>query len=118
METSPQTHRLYVVDQVLHVFTNAPYEAFSAPSTRPRTTNYTQWYGVEPWTTVNAPYFTPNIAGVIQEIISHPNWQTNNPITLFFAGSGTRTAYSFEGANSVSILCLNTPIHSFFTQSN
>jgi hypothetical protein len=53
------------------------------------------------WTTIGATgsaQLTPDIKTIIQEIINNTAWNTGNPITIFLSGTGTRTAYAFEGS--------------------
>jgi uncharacterized protein YjiK len=40
---------------------------------------------------------TPNLAPIIQEIVSRPGWVQGNSIVIMISGSGERTAESFEG---------------------
>ena len=40
---------------------------------------------------------TPNLAGVIQEIVSRPGWATGHAVVLIVTGTGKRTADSFNG---------------------
>jgi hypothetical protein len=40
---------------------------------------------------------TPNLATVIQEIVSRPGWASGNALALIITGTGTRTADSVEG---------------------
>ncbi|MFE8070300.1 Ig-like domain-containing protein [Marinobacteraceae bacterium S3BR75-40.1] len=43
---------------------------------------------------------TPDIAPVIQEIVSRDGWRAGNPLALIINGSGERTAESYEGSAS------------------
>ena len=43
---------------------------------------------------------TPNLAAIIQEIVSRPAWAPGSALTLLFSGSGKRTAEAFEGSNA------------------
>ena len=40
---------------------------------------------------------TPNIALVIQEIVTRPDWSSGNSLTILITGTGERTAESFDG---------------------
>lgn len=40
---------------------------------------------------------TPNIAAIIQEIVSRPGWTSGNALVITVQGSGTRTVESYEG---------------------
>lgn len=51
------------------------------------------------WTTVGArgaDQRTPNLASVVQEIVSRQGWASGNALVLTIAGSGTRTADSYN----------------------
>jgi hypothetical protein len=39
---------------------------------------------------------TPNLAGIVQEIVSRPGWASGNAIALFIKGTGRRTAEAFD----------------------
>ena len=39
---------------------------------------------------------TPNLAGIVQEIVSRPSWASGNAIALFIKGAGRRTAEAFD----------------------
>lgn len=43
---------------------------------------------------------TPDIQNIIQEIVSLPDWELNNHITLMVRGSGKRVAVSYDGNSS------------------
>jgi hypothetical protein len=66
---------------------------------RPRTVASVNW--VPPaWTVVGQAgpgQQTPNLASVIQEIVSRPGWASGNALALIVTGSGKRTAESFNG---------------------
>jgi hypothetical protein len=48
---------------------------------RPRTLNRIPWNKIPPWEHLGV-YQTPNIAPIIQEIITQPGWVSGNPIVL------------------------------------
>jgi hypothetical protein len=68
-------------------------------SARPRTTAAVGW--IPPaWPTARARGLdqrSPDLATVIQEIVSRPNWGSGNAVVLILTGSGTRLAEAFEG---------------------
>jgi len=41
-------------------------------------------------------YRTPNLAGVIQEIVNQPDWKAYNDVALFVKGTGRRDVVSFD----------------------
>jgi len=68
-------------------------------SSRPRTTASVGWSPAS-WTTRGAAGLaeqTPNIAAVIQEIVSRPGWTGGNSLAVFITGSGVRTAEAYDG---------------------
>jgi hypothetical protein len=68
-------------------------------SARPRTNAVVPW-PVPPWPTVGAAgadQLTPNLATLLQEVVSRPGWASGNALTLVIAGNGRRAARAFEG---------------------
>lgn len=51
-----------------------------------------------PWTAgqAGADQLTPNLAGLVQEVVSRPGWQSGNIIAFLVTGTGHRTADSFD----------------------
>lgn len=67
-------------------------------SSRPRTAASVPWSPAG-WTTVGArgaDQRTPNLTSVVQEIVSRQGWASGNALVLTIAGSGTRTADSYN----------------------
>ena len=55
------------------------------------------------WTTVGAAgadQRTPNVASLVQAVVSRPGWVPGNAIALQFSGTGRRTAEAFEGSRT------------------
>ena len=46
----------------------------------------------------NATQLTPNLAGLVQEIVSRPGWGSGNAMAFFITGTGHRTADAFDKA--------------------
>ena len=67
-------------------------------SARPRTTAAVGWVPAA-WTAGarGAAQRTPNLAPVVQEIVSRIGWASGNALVLVVRGSGTRIAETFEG---------------------
>jgi len=68
-------------------------------SSRPRTTSSAAW-SPPPWTTIGEAGFdqqTPDIAPVIQEIVTRPGWVSGNSLVIIITGTGHRTAESYNG---------------------
>ncbi len=71
-------------------------------STRPRTEAVVSW-SPAPWTVVGgagADQRTPDLGGVIQEIVNRPRWVSGNALAIIITGTGHRTAVSYEGKAS------------------
>jgi hypothetical protein len=67
-------------------------------SSRPRTTAQVAWTPAA-WTTVGArgaDQQTPDLAPVLQQIVSRPGWASGNAVVLVVTGTGTRTASASE----------------------
>jgi len=68
-------------------------------TSRPLTTASVGWLPA-PWPVVGQSgpdQQTPNLASVIQEIVSRPGWLSGNSLVLVITGSGARVAESFNG---------------------
>ncbi|MGH7964479.1 MAG: hypothetical protein ACRERD_22125, partial [Candidatus Binatia bacterium] len=68
-------------------------------SSRAKTTAAVSW-SPEPWTVVGEAGLkqrTPDLAGIIQEVVSRPGWSNGNALALIITGTGLRTARSFNG---------------------
>ena len=69
-------------------------------SSRPTTTAQVNWSPVA-WGVVGEAgpnQQTPDLAGIIQEIVDRPTWANGNAMVLTIAGTGSRTAESFNGS--------------------
>ena len=65
---------------------------------RPRTAASVNW-APPPWTVVgqiSAAQQTPNLASVIQEIVSRPGWVPGNSLVLIITGTGHREAEAYN----------------------
>jgi hypothetical protein len=68
-------------------------------SGRPTTSALVGWQPLA-WNLVNeagTAQRTPDLAVVLQEIVNRSGWQAGNDVGFIITGSGTRTAYAFEG---------------------
>jgi len=68
-------------------------------ASRRRTAASVVW-GPAPWPTVGAAGLgqqTPNIAGVIQEIVDGAGWASGNALVLIISGTGERVAEAWDG---------------------
>lgn len=68
-------------------------------SNRPRSNASVSW-SPAPWPTIGeagAAQRTPNLASIIQEVVSRPGWQPGNSLGIIITGTGRRVAESFDG---------------------
>jgi PKD repeat protein len=70
-------------------------------STRPRTTAAASWAPLA-WNTgeAGANQRTPDLSGVVQEIVSRTGWASGNALAIIVTGTGHRTAWSYNGSSS------------------
>ena len=76
---------------------------------RARTSAYSDWDNIPPWTQ-GTWYTSPDIKGIIQEIVDRGNWESGHALSLFWADHGsttgvvscyrTATAYDDSTANA------------------
>ncbi|HSF16394.1 MAG TPA: Calx-beta domain-containing protein [Vicinamibacteria bacterium] len=69
-------------------------------SSRATTAAAVPWNNISPWTRPERGpnQRTPNIASVVAEIVSHPNWSSTSSMVILISGTGKRTAESFDGS--------------------
>jgi hypothetical protein len=88
---------------VLDIFAQAADNAapFTAAAnnlrSRPRTAHSVLWQPA-PWTAgqAGADQRTPNLAGLVQEVVSRPGWSAGNALVFLISGAGHRTAEAFD----------------------
>ena len=51
----------------------------------------------QPWPRAGIEFKTPDLSRLVQETVSGTSWQSGNAIGFMIAGTGKRSAYSFEG---------------------
>jgi hypothetical protein len=69
---------------------------------RPRTSQSVTWTP-DPWTGAHGSgpeQRTPELAALVQEVVSRPGWSEGNALAFIVTGSGTRTARSYDGTPS------------------
>jgi hypothetical protein len=66
-------------------------------SNLPRTSAHVAWNDVPAWTTIQESYESPDLATVVQEIVSRPGWRAGNALALIITGTGKRVAVAFDG---------------------
>ncbi len=82
-----------------HAINNAPTFTSTNGNVSSRTkTNASVPWSPAPWNKGDAgsAQRTPNIASVIQEVISRPGWSAGNSLAVIVTGTGTRTAESYN----------------------
>lgn len=82
-----------------HDVGDAPNFAGGAIGLLPRTVESVAW-APPPWITLGTAgpdQRTPGLSALLQAIIDRPDWSAGNAVALILTGSGTRTAWSFDG---------------------
>jgi hypothetical protein len=69
--------------------------------TRVRTSFSVPWQPA-PWTMgqAGAAQLTPNLAALVQDVVTRPGWASGNALVFLISGTGHRTANSFNGASA------------------
>jgi len=91
--------------------TPAVFSTYADFWARTRTTAYVDWLAVPHWANATS-YATPNIANIIQELVSDPAWVANGDITLFLqdhptspsTASASRQASSWDAFTDEPVL--------------
>jgi uncharacterized protein YjdB len=52
------------------------------------------------WSTQGTSYNSTSVASVVQEIVNRSGWASGNAMVFIITGTGSRTAYSYEGSTS------------------
>ena len=66
------------------------------------------WENVAAWTIVGSVEQTPNLAAIVQEVVSRSDWRSGNALAFIIDGDGRRTAIAYEGgASGAARLCIN-----------
>jgi|GEM_PF-933888 len=79
------------------------YSAANIISTRAKTTASVQWRNIPFWTIPeetlpgDANQRTPDLAGIVQEVVNRDGWAEGNAMAFILQGQGQRTAESFDG---------------------
>lgn len=71
------------------------------------------WTDVPAWTTVGELHASPDISGIVQEIVDRTGWSSGNALSLIVSGTGDRVAFAYESSVSnaalLSITACNLP---------
>jgi uncharacterized repeat protein (TIGR02543 family) len=70
----------------------------SSVSTRPPVAASVAWNAIPPWNSPGAKYLSADLKAVVQQIVNRPGWRPRNAMAFMIAGSGRRTAYSWDGS--------------------
>ncbi len=74
-------------------------------TSRVRTSASTAWNNIPAWTAVGAKVQSPDLSGVVQEIVNRTGWSAGNSLVILVDGSGRRVASAYEsGAATAAIL--------------
>ncbi len=66
-------------------------------SNRTTTTASTAWNNVPAWNTTSEHHRSPDISGIVQEIVDRGGWASGNAMVYIVNGNGERTAESHNG---------------------
>jgi hypothetical protein len=84
-----------------------PYSAADIVSTRARTAASVQWQDIPQWTLEEEDLpggehqRTPDLMAIVQEVVDRDGWQEGNAMAFILAGTGQRTAESFDGDSAL-----------------
>lgn len=82
-------------------------------TSRPLTGTMVEW-AADPWNLPGAAAEaerTPDIAGILQEIVGRPGWIEGNAIAIYVTGEGTRVAHAADSGLGTPVLHLGLDIH-------
>ena len=68
-------------------------------STRTPAAASVPWNAIPAWSTPGAKYKTPELKAIVQQIVNRAGWNPSNAMAFMFAGSGRRTAWSWDGSS-------------------
>lgn len=70
---------------------------------RPKTSVGIRWDNIPGWNTVGAKIQSPDISGIIQEIINRSGWIPGNSLAIIVDGSGRRVASAYESGSQKAV---------------
>ena len=74
-------------------------------STRPRTASSANWAPVAwPAGQTGPNQRTPDLTGMVQELVSRPGWTSSSALVMIVNGTGHRTAWAWDGNSSLAPL--------------
>jgi hypothetical protein len=101
MESDPAITTLTLKGQAADNPPTFPAVFMADISSRPTTTAQAVWSDIPRWPTADAAgpdQRTPSLAAIVQEIVNRPGWASGNAMVFVIAGTGTRSAHSFNTA--------------------
>jgi hypothetical protein len=97
-ETDETSSSLAIVNIVAEANDNA--SAFTSTNYnltgRPATLASVTW-NIPVWDTINQKHQSPDLSTVVQEVVDRAGWRASNSLVFMIAGTGTRTAESYNG---------------------
>ena len=66
-------------------------------------------WAIPPWANENEKHQTPNLSGIVQEIIDMEGWEFGNPIVFLIDGSGEEPETNRRRAKSSETGVANAP---------
>ncbi len=78
-----------------------PYSDTNKISTRSYTSASVAWKNVPVWDSNDEIQTTPDLKGVVQEIVNQADWCGGNPMAFALYGSGLRTAWARDAGNGL-----------------
>ena len=73
-------------------FASADYDI----SSRAKTAASVAWDNVPAWNTIGETHQTPDLSPIVQEVVNRGGWSSGNGVAFIVAGSGHRTAHSYD----------------------
>ena len=98
-ETSSEATSLTLRAQAADNAAGFSFNAYDVTN-RPHTDTSVSWGNLPAWNNVGASVQSPDLAPVIQEVVSRRGWASGNNLVLFVDGLGRRVAVSYEGSAS------------------
>ncbi|MFQ5341917.1 MAG: metallophosphoesterase family protein [Anaerolineae bacterium] len=73
-------------------------------SGRAKTAASVAWDNVPAWNTVGETHQTPDLSPSVQEVVNRSGWSSGNGVAFIVAGSGHRTAHSYDWGSAAAPL--------------
>lgn len=102
-ETSSETTSIVFNGQAADnaaAFSSTAYDV----SKRSKTSASVSWNNIPAWTSVGAKLQSPDLSGILQEIVKRTGWASGNSLVILINGSGRRVARAYESGSSTAPL--------------